>query len=318
MTLSRLRTPLLTLALAACLTLAFAGGAMAATQNIGPYQVTDEVTQAGSGAGATTTATYTITVPNDAPPPFAKVQDLSHASVGVCNDLADRTYVIERLNEDGTVDQTFNGFSPNGDPSINVNTPIVKWDIGQAVGTTYRYAYTVPGHWDAVDTTLYIKSADTFSGTVKGIGCANTPPPEEEEPPPTGEQPPPENTPLPPPLQQQPQPQGEQDVLGDTVEPGTARIAGASGCQRKPFKISVRGRSIRKVTFTIDGKKVRNVRRSGNGGVYSITINPNRYKPGSHVVTAKVSFTAASNTRSKTLRARFARCVRQVAPSFTG
>src|SRR4051812_30973742 len=38
---------------------------------------------------------------------------------------------------------------------------------------------------------------------------------------------------------------------------------------------------IRKVTFTIDGKRVKKVRASASGNVYSITINPNRFKPGS-------------------------------------
>jgi hypothetical protein len=35
-------------------------------------------------------------------------------------------------------------------------------------------------------------------------------------------------------------------------------------------------------------------------------------------VSARVRFSKASNTSTKTLRARFVRCVRNVAPSFTG
>src|SRR3954447_17041551 len=100
------RSPLIFLAVltASLLALAFAGGAMAATQTTGPYQVTDEITHDGSGDTATTTATYTITVP-DGPPVLVDsftdgapyVQTISHVDVGVCNDLApDRTYDIQR------------------------------------------------------------------------------------------------------------------------------------------------------------------------------------------------------------------------------
>jgi hypothetical protein len=114
------------------------------------------------------------------------------------------------------------------------------------------------------------------------------------------------------------QPPGEQEVAGERVPRGQARLAGATGCRAKPFKMSVRGSQIRRVVFRIDGKRVKTVRRAQNGRVYSISINPKRYSEGSHLVTAKVRFTAASNTESKTLRARFVRCVRRVAPAFTG
>ena len=114
------------------------------------------------------------------------------------------------------------------------------------------------------------------------------------------------------------QPPGEQEVAGERVPRGQARLAGATGCRRKPFKMSVRGSQIRRVVFLIDGKRVKTVRRAQSGRVYSISIDPRRYGQGSHLVTAKVRFTAASNTASKTLRARFVRCVRRVAPAFTG
>jgi hypothetical protein len=327
---TRRRSPLVALVVltASLLALAFAGSALAATQNFGPYQVTDAVTHDGSGDTATTTATYTITVPDDpaslialaAPANTPFVQAISHVDVGVCNDLADRTYTIQRDTGGGPVN--FGSFEDKGDPSVNnLNTPVIKWDGSQNPGTTYIYSYTVPGTWDAVPTTLYIKSGsygntrdpqEPFSGTVQGIACSNAP-------------------------QQQPDPPGggtittttttgavagqqvgQQQVLGERVEAGTARLAGASGCQRKAFRVKVSGKQIRKVVFTVDGKRVKKVSASASGTVYSITVNPNSYRAGSHLVAAKVTFSAASNTRSKTMRVRFARCIRTTAPAFTG
>jgi hypothetical protein len=327
----RRRSPILALAVltASLLALVFAGSALAATQNFGPYEVTDAVTHDGSGDTATTTATYTITVPEDPSSdvtslaatnaaPF--VQAISHVDVGVCNDLADRTYTIQRDTGGGAAD--FGSFEKNGDPSVNnLTTPIIKWDGNQDTGTTYIYSYTVPGTWDSVPTTLYIKSGsygntrdphDPFSGTVQGIACANTPPGDGSTPPGGG------TTTTTTSGAVAGQQIGQQQVLGERVEAGTARLAGASGCQRKAFRVKVSGKQIRKVVFTIDGKRVKKVSASASGTVYSITVHPNSYKAGSHLVTAKVTFTAASNTRSKTMRVRFARCIRTTAPAFTG
>jgi hypothetical protein len=314
----------LAVAAAALLCLAFAGGAMAATQTTGPYQVTDEITHDGSGDTATTTATYTIEVPADpvvltaatSTDAIPFVQDISHVDVGVCNDLADRTYDIQR---DGLSSASYS-FKPGGDAgSINgADGPVIKWDQGQGTGIV-KYSYTVPGNWDPTPTTLFIKSGsyggsrdahDPFTATVQGIACKVTPPDEPETPGST-----PTGTPAGTVAGQQVA--GTQQVLGERVTRGTARLAGASGCQRKAFKVSVRGSQIRKVAFSIDGKRVKKVRASASGKVYSITINPNRFKPGSHLVTAKATFAAASNTKAKTMKVRFARCVR-TAPAFTG
>src|SRR3954452_1911896 len=141
----RRRSPMLFLAaLAASLcALALAGSAMAATQTTGPYQVTDEITHDGSGDTATTTATYTITVPDEpgsdllaatGAVPF--VQAISHVDVGVCNDLADRTYDIQR--DTGSGPSSFGSFKVGGDarerraasfrrpPRLRPRTPAVR------------------------------------------------------------------------------------------------------------------------------------------------------------------------------------------------
>jgi hypothetical protein len=386
---SRLRPAALILAaLSLVLAIGLTGGASGATQNIGPYTVTDTVThdlQAG-----TTTFTYEVVAPNT-----QGVKDISHLNVQVCGAP---TFVAGSPNQSGTLE--------NGDPSTGQTGPIVKWPNQQNVGTTVTYSFTVQGLFQPTPVTMQLKNQDLFEGTVQGLSCdplngtlivdkvtnpagdpqlfdfagpagafqladgstpqvisvtpgshvvtetspagwdftsatcddgdsTQTAPGEvtaivasgetvtctftntkQQSPPPPGEPDPPIQEQ--PPLQPQQQPPGEQEVLGDRVPRGQARLAGATGCRKKPFKMSVRGSQIRRVVFSIDGKRVKTVRKSQNGRVYSITIRPRRYSEGSHLVTARVRFTEASNTPSKRLRARFVRCARRVAPAFTG
>ena len=126
--------------------------------------------------------------------------------------------------------------------------------------------------------------------------------------------PPPPNTPL-----QPNTPQGEQDVLGERVTPGSARLGGRTGCQGKAFYVRVKGKQIDRVTFRIDGKVKKVVRRADSQGRFKFRVDPRKFKRGSHKVTARAVFSAASQTRPKTMSLRFSRCVRAAqAPAFTG
>jgi hypothetical protein len=109
-----------------------------------------------------------------------------------------------------------------------------------------------------------------------------------------------------------------QVVLGERVEPGQAQIAGASGCVARKFNVTVRGRQILRVEFRVDGKKRASVSKPDSSGGYVFKVDPKKFKPGSHLLVAKSTFTAASNTNAKTMKLRFARCVRRTAPAFTG
>jgi hypothetical protein len=112
----------------------------------------------------------------------------------------------------------------------------------------------------------------------------------------------------------------QQTVLGDTVpiDPGNAHLAGKTGCVRGKFAVSVRGKHINKVVFSIDGKRRASVSKPDAKGRYKIVVDPRKYRPGSHVVTAKTTFEVTSATRPKTMKLRFSRCVRAAAPAFTG
>jgi hypothetical protein len=112
-------------------------------------------------------------------------------------------------------------------------------------------------------------------------------------------------------------------VLGQIVQlpevtPGSARLAGASGCVGRNFVASVRGKSIRKVVFSIDGKRRASVSTPDSKGRYKFVVNPRKFSRGSHLLVAKATFDPDSGTKAKTMRLRFSRCVRRAAPAFTG
>jgi len=106
-------------------------------------------------------------------------------------------------------------------------------------------------------------------------------------------------------------------VLTETVLSGRARLSGPSGCITRTFRARVRGRSIARVRFFVDGKLVKTVR--GTQRVYTVKVRPQRYGFGRHLVTVRVRFLAESGTPARTLRLTFSRCRQQViAPRFTG
>ena len=101
---------------------------------------------------------------------------------------------------------------------------------------------------------------------------------------------------------------------------GSARLRGPSGCVRGPFKATVRGSRIARVTFFVDGKRFKRITApNGEGARFTVSINPRGRGFGVHRVTARVEFAAASQTSTRTLRLSFQRCKRQVVkPRFTG
>jgi len=107
------------------------------------------------------------------------------------------------------------------------------------------------------------------------------------------------------------------DVLPEAVASGRAALRGPSGCVKQAFKARVTGRSIARVTFSVDGKKVKTL--TAKQSTYSLTIRPARYGFGRHKIVAKVEFTAASGTAARKLPLTFRRCAQgAVAPRFTG
>lgn len=107
-------------------------------------------------------------------------------------------------------------------------------------------------------------------------------------------------------------------VLPIRQTPGSARLRGPSVCTRVPaLRATVTGHEITKVTFYVDGKRIRTLTRPDARGRWSLSTRVRSF--GTHRVRATVEFTRASGTQAKTLRLSFARCRATVArPQFTG
>ena len=79
----------------------------------------------------------------------------------------------------------------------------------------------------------------------------------------------------------------------------------------------VSGRNLRSVVFSLDGRTLRTAKASKGGKLASTTVKTASLKPGVHKLTAKVTFT--DGTKSRTLTARFSRCSSTtISPRFTG
>jgi hypothetical protein len=88
---------------------------------------------------------------------------------------------------------------------------------------------------------------------------------------------------------------------------GTAVLSGPSGPVTGPFTVFVTGRAIQSVTFFVDGKRVSTVRARPGRKRFSLTTNPNKQSRRVHRVTARITYTPASRTKTSTLRFTYRR-----------
>ena len=112
---------------------------------------------------------------------------------------------------------------------------------------------------------------------------------------------------------------GGQAVLGERITPGTANLAGPSGCTARAFNARVRGTKMVSVTFVLDGKVIKKVSKVGSKRLVQARINPANLKVGVHRLLVRITFQPGSRTQAKTLRLSFQRCGKKLsAPRFTG
>jgi uncharacterized repeat protein (TIGR01451 family) len=103
------------------------------------------------------------------------------------------------------------------------------------------------------------------------------------------------------------------------ITPGTAKLAGATGCQSRAFNARIRGSKIATVTFVLDGKVVKKVKNTKNASLIALRVNPSKLKLGVHRLVVNITFQAGSGTKPKTLRLSFQRCGKKlISPRFTG
>jgi hypothetical protein len=213
--------------------------------------------------------------------------------------------------------ETFDNNAPIADPFVEGETrPFVIqiWDAD----------FKDPSDADGGNQDYYIvdvfKPGTTFDvGTCQPVRDDNNPPPPPPPPPPPGcvtacgtITPPPGPRPTATPAA------GVEAARA--VAPGRARIAGARTCPVRAFSVRVTGRSIRRVTFSVDGRRVGTVTRADRLGRWQMRIDPRRLRAGSHRIVARVQFVSGAGP-ARTLRTSFRICARpaaQAAPSFTG
>jgi hypothetical protein len=195
----------------------------------------------------------------------------------------------------------------NGDETADVLNPGDTWtctcEVQTAAGQT-----SVVNVADVAGTDEYGKTVtdeDTFTTTLTQPAPPSTP-----------------QRPSVPAPQPQARPAPAQAVAGVTAASparGTAAFQGPRACPRSSsVSAAVRGRQIRRVTFFVRGHKVRTVTKATNGR-FTLTVRTSSLRRGANAVTARVEFTKASLTKTRTLRITITPCAAQVArPQFTG
>ncbi len=100
---------------------------------------------------------------------------------------------------------------------------------------------------------------------------------------------------------------------------GAARLSGPRGPVRGPFTVTVTGRSIARVTFLVDGRRVRSVAAIPGRTRFSVRIEPRQQSRRVHRVTARVTFKPSSRTPPTAPRLAYQRPpATPGTPRFTG
>ena len=107
---------------------------------------------------------------------------------------------------------------------------------------------------------------------------------------------------------------------GSTTVRGKARLAGTVGCASARYaQASVSGSQIRRVTFYVNGRKVKTLNRANAGKSFRLRYLTKGLKTGSYAVRARVEFSSASKTSPRSYNLQFSRCAQRVVkPTFTG
>ena len=90
-----------------------------------------------------------------------------------------------------------------------------------------------------------------------------------------------------------------------------SRMAKAStpdGCAARAFRAWVRASQVRRVFFSLNGRKLRTVSAADWRGRYGVLVRPGRLREGRHVVRAEIEFLRGAERERRTVRFRFRNC----------
>jgi uncharacterized repeat protein (TIGR01451 family) len=102
------------------------------------------------------------------------------------------------------------------------------------------------------------------------------------------------------------------------LAPVSARLRGPARCMPAIASFNVTGTRIKSVTFTVDGRSAKTVRKADAKGRYVYTVRRKITTPGVHRVRAQITFQAGSAQTSKRLEMTFGKCRKAKRPAFTG
>ncbi len=210
---------------------------------------------------------------------------------------------LERYVDGYFVSVTFDdpALAPNANPQETDDDGNYSWEVGDG---EYRVSVTKPGYWRA------------FSGIVTGPSAVvdehvalkrrpGTVPPEPRD---CGdlEEPTPEPDP-------EPTPEPDPDHEPKDNEPdGDANET----CLLRPVNARVRGGTVRKVVFSLDGRVIKRVSRPDADGVFGVTVQRTTLPRGKHVLRAKVMFVRRAHRRPELLRLAIRRCPERLSSSI--
>jgi hypothetical protein len=98
-----------------------------------------------------------------------------------------------------------------------------------------------------------------------------------------------------------------------------AKLRGPTGCMPRTARIAVTGSRIAQVTFTVDGRSKRIVKKANGAGRYVYTVAKTKLRTGTHRIRARVVFQAGSSVTARTLVMSLNKCRSAVVkPQFTG
>jgi hypothetical protein len=215
---------------------------------------------------------------------------------GKFNLLIDGVAKASNVGDGGTTGtQTVSLGSHTVGESAGTGTSLLGYDMSLACADK--------AHGNAADNdgTLNVAANDAWECVITNTRKSTPPPPPNE---------PPTNT-----------PPAQIKVSPARVVPGNAKMMGPRVCTRSnAVAATVTGKRIVKVTFYVDGHKVKTLTKpNAKGGAWKLPINIRKVGFGSHRLIAKVQFAKSSGTKARTLRLSFSRCASAAAqPKFTG
>jgi hypothetical protein len=107
--------------------------------------------------------------------------------------------------------------------------------------------------------------------------------------------------------------------FSDRVPQPALSMRATQGCRDTSARTLVSGRFIASVTFVVDGKRAATLRRANAGsGRFRLNVRMAGRRAGVHRVSARVTFAAATQLASRTLRASLYRCQPRPSPKYTG